>query len=233
MNGRPRPASVFVTGTDTGVGKTWVSLGMIAYWQAAGFRVAGMKPVASGCTRLGGRLENEDAALLSAQADPDLPYPTVNPYAYEPPIAPHLAAEQVGQTIELETIRRHYAQIAELVDVVVVEGVGGWLVPLNARETVADLALRLDLPVVLVVGIRLGCLNHALLTAESIRAHGARLAGWIASFPQPYPGPGIENVAALRDRISAPCLGVLPWQERRQPERLAEFLSLDPAKIGP
>ena len=223
--------SVFVTGTDTGVGKTWVSLALMAYWQAAGLKVAGMKPVASGCSRRDGHLENEDAALLRAQASLLLPYATVNPYAYEPPIAPHLAAERRGESIRLDVIHRCYAEIAESADVVVVEGVGGWLVPLDGRETVADLAMRLELPVVLVVGIRLGCLNHALLTVEGILAHGANLAGWIGSFPEPYPYLGPDNVTALRERISAPCLGILPWQDRLQANRLAKSLEL--TKVSP
>ncbi len=221
------PEGVFVTGTDTGVGKTWVSLALMSYWQAMGLRVAGMKPVASGCQRIDERLENEDAALLRAQSDFDLPYSTVNPYAYEPPIAPHLAAEQQGESIRLDVIGRCHAQIHELADVVVVEGVGGWLVPLNGQQTVADLAMLLGLPVVVVVGIRLGCLNHALLTVESVLAHGARLAGWIGSFPEPYPDVGERNVAALKDRISAPCLGILPWQDALRADRLATYLDLN------
>lgn len=224
------PPSVFVTGTDTGVGKTWVSLALMAQCQGAGHRVAGMKPVASGCTRQGRRLENDDATLLQRQTSYPVPYAWVNPYAFEPPMAPHLAARQQGVEIDLEAIARAYARLAESADVVIVEGVGGWLVPLGERHTVADLALRLGLPVVLVVAIRLGCINHALLSVESIRAHGAALRGWVANRIDPHALRARDTIAELEHCLHCPCLGVLPWQPRLEPARLAEYLRLQPAR---
>jgi dethiobiotin synthetase len=221
------PSSVFVTGTDTGVGKTWVSLALMARWQAAGYRVAGMKPVASGCSRQGRRLENEDATLLRRQTSQPVPYAWVNPYAFEPPVAPHLAARERGVEIDMEAIAGAYARLAECVDLVIVEGVGGWLVPLGEHHTVADLALHLRLPVILVVAIRLGCLNHALLSAESIRAHGAQLLGWVANCNEPDALRVRENIAALKHCLRTPCLGVLPWQPSLQPTRLAACLSFE------
>ena len=176
-----RPAGYFITGTDTGIGKTVVTLGLMRWLQDRGRRVAAMKPVASGCERTPQGLRNEDALQLQQQASMPLDYDVVNPYAFEPPIAPHIAASQAGVQIELDIIRQGVRLLAEHADLVCVEGVGGWLVPLNGEESVADLAVSLGLGVVLVVGMRLGCLNHALLTAQAIQASGASLAGWVAN----------------------------------------------------
>ena len=202
--------SLFVTGTDTGIGKTVVTLGLMRWLQDRGRRVAAMKPVASGCERTLQGLRNEDALQLQQQASMPLNYDVVNPYAFEPPIAPHIAASQAGVRIELDTIRQGVHQLAERSDVVCVEGVGGWLVPLNERESVADLAVGLGLGVVLVVGMRLGCLNHALLTAQAIQAGGAPLAGWVANCLPPVPDNLNENISTLKSMISAPLLGVAP-----------------------
>jgi len=221
---------LFVTGTDTGVGKTVVSLALMALLQAKGYSVAAMKPVASGCTRHSGRLVNDDARRLQVQADPALPYDDVNPYAFEPAIAPHLAAAEVARPIALEVIAGAYTRLSDRADLTVVEGVGGWLVPLNGRQTVADLALRLGLPVLLVVGIRLGCLNHALLSARSIDGHGTRLAGWVANHVAPDTERAAENVASLQARIEAPLLGEVPWRPGASPRQMAAYLSCESAK---
>lgn len=216
---------LFVTGTDTGVGKTVVSLALMALLQGKGYTVAAMKPVASGCTRDRGRLVNDDACRLRLQADLALPYDDVNPYAFEPAIAPHLAAAEVARCIDLEVIAEAHSRLAARADCTLVEGVGGWLVPLNAHQTVADLALRLGLPVVLVVGIRLGCLNHALLSARSIDAHGTPLAGWVANHLAPDTQRAAENVDSLRARIEAPLLGELPWRPDASASDMAACLS--------
>ncbi|NIR28523.1 MAG: dethiobiotin synthase [Gammaproteobacteria bacterium] len=205
-------AGVFVTGTDTGVGKTWVALGIMALLAARGRCVVGMKPVASGCRRTPEGLRNEDAELLRAASTVSVPYGRINPFAFEPPVAPHIAADERGVSIALPRIDAIYRELASTADWCVVEGIGGWLVPLGVRSTVADLAARLDLPVLLVVGVRLGCLNHALLSVESIRARGCRLLGWVANVlaPEEAARPS-ENVAALRARIDSPLLDVVPW----------------------
>jgi dethiobiotin synthetase len=200
----------FVTGTDTGVGKTRVSLALMARLQADGHVVTGMKPVASGCAQGPDGLVNADALQLQAQASFSVPYAVVNPYAFEAAVAPHLAARAAGVSIELEVIRRAFVRITESCDRVVVEGAGGWLVPISQALSMADVAVMLDLPVVLVVAIRLGCLNHALLTAQAIRNSGLPVAGWVANRIDPGCELQEELVADLDARLWLPCLGDLP-----------------------
>jgi dethiobiotin synthetase len=202
----------FVTGTDTGVGKTVVSLGLMRILQERGRVVAGMKPVASGCRLSETGLINDDAFRLQAQASITLDYDRVNPYAFEPPIAPHLAAAAQGVGIEVPVIRGRFRDIAARADAVIVEGVGGWLVPINSRQTMADVARALSLPVVMVVAIRLGCLNHALLTAAAIQQSGLRLAGWVANRIDPGCSNTDDIVAALSAWLSAPQLADIPCQ---------------------
>jgi dethiobiotin synthetase len=216
----------FITGTDTGVGKTAVTLGLMAHLQAQGRIVAAMKPVASGCERTAAGLVNEDARQLQRQSTVELPYELVNPYAFEPPIAPHIAAARAGVTIAIDTIRSAYDEIARTADCVLVEGVGGWQVPLNDAETLVDLARALDLEVILVVGVRLGCLNHALLTAASIEASGCTPAGWVANCLPPGTAFAEENINTLKSRLSFPFLGEVPVMEHVEPGRVAECLSL-------
>lgn len=199
------PRGLFVTGTDTGVGKTRVAVALIHALRARGLRVAAMKPVSAGSAP--GEL-NEDVAALLRAANVDADLRDVNPYAFAEPIAPHIAAEQAGVRIELDVIADAYGRLAAAADVVVVEGAGGWRVPLNERDDMADLAQRLGLPVVLVVGLRLGCLNHALLTAESIAHRQLPWAGWAGNHVDPAMACQVENVAALRARLPDPCLGV-------------------------
>jgi len=216
----------FITGTDTGVGKTAVTLGLMAHLQAHGQRVAAMKPVASGCELTAAGLVNEDALQLQRQSSVMLPYALVNPYAFEPPIAPHIAAARVGQTIAINTIQSAYAEIAHKADCVLVEGVGGWQVPLNDDETLADLARALGLEVILVVGIRLGCLNHALLTAASITASGCVPVGWVANHLPPGADFAGEIINTLKSRLSFQFLGDVPVMEPVDPDRVAGCLSL-------
>lgn len=216
----PRPASsarpdvdaVFVTGTDTGVGKTLVGSALVHRAAAAGHRALGLKPVASGCEPDGPRLVNEDALALIAAASVTLDYADVNPWAFAPPIAPHVAAAEAGVTLDAAALVAHCRAVLarHRPDFAVVEGAGGWLVPLNDRETLADVAAGLGLPVVLVIGLRLGCINHALLTAAAVRAAGCRLAGWAGSAVDPSMAVREANLAALEARLDAPCLGVVP-----------------------
>ncbi|HHJ16570.1 MAG TPA: dethiobiotin synthase [Gammaproteobacteria bacterium] len=208
---------VFVAGTDTGVGKTCISMGLMRALQASGYTVTGMKPVASGCRTAASGLVNEDALHLQACASLQVPYEDVNPYAFEPPVAPHLAAESAGVQIQVPRIEAAFRTLSALSDYVVVEGVGGWLVPVNAQQTMQDVALALGLPVVLVVAIRLGCLNHALLTVQAIRAAGLPLAGWVANRIDPECACQDENVAALCRRLPAPLLA----DQRYIPEAMA------------
>lgn len=214
---------IFVTGTDTEVGKTRISVGLIKVLQQQGLRVAAMKPVASGCEWRDGQLQNEDALALSQQADIKLPYLQVNPYAFEPAIAPHLAAKQVGETISLTVLESQFTAMRLQADAVVVEGAGGWLVPLNDQQTIADLAKALNLPVVLVVAIKLGCINHALLTVQAIADSGLKLVGWVANdFLDDSQSTAI--IKSLKQRIAAPCLGIVP--KLAEDEDASEYLTL-------
>ncbi len=206
-----RAKGVFVTGTDTGCGKTEVSLGLIARIRGLGRRVAGMKPVASGSEPTPDGWRNEDALRLQQASSLPLPYSLINPYAFAPPIAPHLAARLAGEEIRMEPILGAFEQISARVDFVLVEGVGGWRVPLGQDWDVADLARQLGLPVILVVGLQLGCLNHAILSAADIRASGAWLAGWVGNRIDPDMAEAELNLATLHERLPAPCLGVIPW----------------------
>ena len=223
---RLTPHGFFVTGTDTGVGKTLICCALLHGFAASGKSVIGMKPVAAGAVRIARGLINADVALLRAASNVDAPLALVNPYCFEPPIAPHLAAEQAGAAIELATIVSAYRQLAAVADIVIVEGVGGFCVPLNRSEDSADLAQRLGLPVILVVGLRLGCLNHALLTAHSIRAQGLTLAGWIANRVDRAMAAAERNVAALAERLAAPLLGVIEFTTAPDPGRIAAQLAL-------
>lgn len=199
----------FITGTDTGVGKTHAACALIRHLAGQGLAVAALKPVASGCQRTPAGPRNADALELMAAANVELEYGRVNPYAFEPAIAPHLAAAQAGVEVDVTRV----AAIARgiVADCLVVEGAGGWCVPLGSGLMFSDLARVLCDGVILVVGLRLGCINHALLTVEQIRRDGFRLAGWIANTLEPGMPVLEENVATLRDRIRAPLLARLPW----------------------
>jgi len=200
---------VFVTGTDTDCGKTRVSVTLISQLRAKGIRVGGFKPVAAGADWSDGKLRNDDALALRAASGLDIPYTTLNPYCFAPPISPHLASAEAGVTIEVDPIRAACAELASGCDFLVVEGAGGWRVPLGPQLDIRGLALELGLPVLLVVGLRLGCLNHALLSEQAILESGARLLGWVGSQVDPAMVYLNENVATLRSGLSAPCLGIL------------------------
>lgn len=216
----------FIVGTDTNVGKTLVACALLHAFAGQGETAVGMKPVAAGCEETPAGLHCDDVARLRAAGNVAAPPQLVNPYALVPPVAPHLAAEQAGMDIHLETIVDAFRQLQDMADVVVVEGVGGFAVPLNDREDAADLAQRLGLPVILVVGLRLGCLSHALLTAEAIRRRGLKLAGWVANQIEPGMPFLRENIAALERRLAAPLLGVLPYRERLAAAEAAGLLQV-------
>jgi len=201
----------FITGTDTGVGKTLVGCALLHALAARGARVAGMKPVASGCQPGPDGLRSDDALALHAAANAIVPtdYTDINPYAFEAATAPHLAAEAGGIEIHVDKIRTHYARLAGGADHVVVEGIGGWLVPTSSTQTMADVVRDLGLPVIMVVGLRLGALNHAFLTAEAIVRHGCRLAAWVANATEKHAPEGY--VESLRARLNAPLLGIVPY----------------------
>lgn len=203
-----RAHGYFVTGTDTGVGKTLVACALLHALAGRGLRVVGMKPVAAGREPDGTYLDVESLMAASSVA---APRGWVNPYAFDPPIAPHIAAEQAGVRIELARILTAWRELAEIADVVVVEGVGGFCVPLNDDRDARDLAAELGLPVILVVGLRLGCLNHAILTARAIRSAGLPLAGWVANEMSPSMGKLEENISALDARLGCPRVGRIPY----------------------
>jgi dethiobiotin synthetase len=214
----------FVTGTDTGVGKTLVACALLHAFGSSGKSVVGMKPIATGDE--GARWSDVDA--LVAASTVRAPAKVVNPYAFRPAIAPHIAAELAGVSIEIDVIARAYGELSRLAEVVVVEGVGGFVVPLNARDTTADLAQRLALPIVLVVGIRLGCLNHALLTRGQVEARDLRCAGWVANCVVPEMSHLEANIGALKERLQCPLLGVIPFEANPRPASVAARLALEP-----
>ncbi|MBK1723721.1 dethiobiotin synthase [Thiocystis violacea] len=219
-----RASGVFITGTDTSCGKTEITLGLMSALQSRGLAVLGMKPVATGCQSEDGGLRNPDALRILAQGSTEAPYGLINPFAFAPPIAPHIAAGEAGIQISVSTIAHAYASLREEADLILVEGVGGWRVPLGPELTLADIPKALDLPVILVIGLKLGCLNHALLTVESIRSQGVRLAGWVANQVEPEMLVKDANLATLAALIEAPCIGVVPWLDAPDPVRIGEHL---------
>jgi dethiobiotin synthetase len=209
--------AIFVTGTDTGVGKTHVACALLRALAQAGQRAVGMKPVASGARAATDGLRHADAQALMAASSVAAAYADVNPYVFAPAIAPHIAAEAAVVTIELTEIRAAFVRLAAVSDWLVIEGAGGWRVPLGEHHTMADIARELDLPVVMVVGMRLGCLNHALLTAEAVVRDGLRLLGWVANFIDPQMAAADANLATLCARIKAPLLASFPHATEANP----------------
>ena len=224
----------FITATDTDAGKTFVSSQILQSWSKCGYTTLGFKPVASGCRRTSEGLQNDDALKIRAASSILLPYETINPYAFEPAVAPHIAAQEAGVTINIQTIARGILQQQNKADYVIVEGVGGWLVPLNKQETVADLACLLNFPVILVVNLRLGCINQALLTVQAIEQTGMKIAGWIANNAVPEEDNPMthqtENIQSLNDRLKAPLLGVLPYlssDESNKDKQFSDFIDME------
>ncbi len=199
----------FITGTDTNVGKTWATIALMHYFKNRGKSVAGMKPVASGCLMRDGRLKNEDALLIQENASLPIDYDLINPYAYERPVSPHIAG--ASNPVKLDRLSAKFERLKRLADIVVVEGAGGWYTPLNEREANSDLAIALALPVILVVAVRLGCINHARLTYQAIKQSGANCAGWIAVCADPDLLSRDENILTIKNAMDAPLLGVMPF----------------------
>jgi dethiobiotin synthetase len=219
--------SYFITGTDTGVGKTLVSCSLLHGFAAQGKRVVGFKPVAAGCDDDD---HNEDAKRLRAASSIQAAYGQINPYCFPHAIAPHLAARHAGARIEFSRILASYRELAAQAEEVIVEGVGGFCVPLNEKQDSADLVRELDLPVILVVGMRLGCLNHALLTQRVIADCQLKFAAWVANVLDAGGAdmPALqENIEALRERLSAPLLGVIPYQQQPDAQAAAAYLNLE------
>lgn len=208
----------FVTGTDTGVGKTVITAGLLAAAKQRGLSTAAVKPVAAGCEMTEAGLRNEDALLLQSVITQKLFYEQINPVALAPAIAPHIAATQVGRRLSVDRLAGFCRGVLNSTDLTLIEGAGGWRVPLNGVETLADLARALNLPVIMVIGMRLGCINHGLLTAEAILRDGLSLAGWVANVIDPHMPCLEENVATLTQRIPAPCLGQIQWIANPYPE---------------
>ena len=219
----------FIAGTDTDVGKTLVSAGLLTAANRQGLRTIGLKPVAAGCEKTDAGLRNADALLLQQTASVRLSYEQVNPVALEAAIAPHIAAEQEGRHLSADRLAAYCrGAMMQPADLVLVEGAGGWRVPLNPRESLSRLPKLLELEVILVVGMRLGCINHAILTAEAIARDGLRLAGWVANRIDPNLPCADENQATLERLFRAPMLGSIPWLEQPAPEGVADHIDLQP-----
>ncbi len=206
----------FITGTDTDVGKTYIASALIKHLCEQGLQAVGMKPVAAGAELVSGRLLNSDVIELIKAGNVDADLALINPYVFAPAIAPHIAAEKVGVTVSLDNIQQAFDVLQAKADVVVVEGAGGFRVPINYEQTMADLVVKLTLPVILVVGVRLGCINHALMTAGSIRAAGLNLVGWVANRIDPNMPAIEENIATLKAMLKAPCIADVAWGEEPQ-----------------
>lgn len=216
----------FVTGTDTEVGKTTVTASLLYLMAAAGHRVAGIKPIATGCVPAANGLRSEDAEMLMQYSSVKFDYPTVNPYVFLEPASPNIAARKAHSVLRADELVRHCRGASAQVDYLLVEGVGGWLVPINEAETMADVAKGLVYPALLVVGIRLGCINHALLTVESIERSGVRLVGWVANIIDRQAHNVPEIIDSLIVRIDAPLIGIIPPFRAVTPEKISEFLNL-------
>jgi dethiobiotin synthetase len=218
----------FLTGTDTEIGKTTVACGLLAAAMARGLSTAAIKPVASGCIQTDDGLRNADALRLWRLCSQPLAYREVNPAAFEPAIAPHIAAEECGRSLSVDESSSSVMSVVEkAAEFTLIEGAGGWRVPLNREEYLSSLAVRLRFPVILVVGIRLGCINHALLTAEAIVRDDLPLSAWVANIVDPETSRIRENLETLRSALTCPCLGIVPHMPDPNPEAVAAHLALD------
>ncbi len=224
---RREKKAYFIAGTDTGVGKTLVACALLRAFVKQGSQAVGMKPVAAGCVEALAGLRCEDVESLRAAGNVVASQEWVNPYALISPVAPHIAAGLAGVEISLEKINGAFRHLREMADVTVVEGVGGFVVPLNTRQDTADMAEMLGLPVILVVGMRLGCINHALLTAQAIRHNGLRLVAWVANRIDPDMSAFDENLHALETRLAAPLLGIIPYLAEANPVPAPGLLNLN------
>ena len=222
----------FVTGTDTDAGKTVISAGLLHHANGLGLRTIGLKPVAAGCEDQGEGLRNSDALVLQATASVQLPYQQVNPIALAEPMAPHIAAEREQRRLSADRIAAYCrGALMQPADFALVEGAGGWRVPLSSREMLSRIPQLMELPVILVVGMKLGCINHALLTAEAIFRDGLQLAGWVANVVDPDMAVLQENIDTLKGALHAPLLGVVPHLMDPSPEQIASHLDLSPIGV--
>jgi dethiobiotin synthetase len=218
---------LFITGTDTDIGKTLIATGLLEAANKQGKRTAAIKPVAAGCSDTGEGPQNEDALMLQAAASTELCYQQVNPVALDEPMAPHIAAKEQGKQLSANRLTGFCRGITLLpVDLVVIEGAGGWRVPLNNRESMGEIPKQLNAEVVLVVGLKLGCINHALLTAQAIRSDGLKIAGWVANTIDEDMLRLDENIDTLKQLIDEPCLGVIPRLAEKSPQQVATFLTV-------
>lgn len=219
--------SFFVTGTDTGVGKTLITAALLHAAKVKGLSTLAMKPVAAGCDATPWGLRNSDALMLQAAMTKELAYEQVNPVALAEPIAPHLAAANIGRRLSLDRLAGFCrGTLMTRADLRLIEGAGGWRVPLNEAETMAGLPKVLNMPVILVVGVRLGCINHALLTMEAIVRDGVKVAGWVANQVEPEMAARDGNLATLRAVMPVPCLGEVPWLPLPTAAAVADYLDL-------
>ena len=214
----------FITGTDTNAGKTWATIALMRYFKQQGKSVAGMKPVASGCFMQEGQLKNADALLIQENASLQIDYDLINLYAYKLPVSPNIAG--INNPVKLTKIVESFNVLKELAEIVVVEGAGGWYAPLNDREDISDLAEVLGLPVIMVVAIRLGCINHAKLTGQAIQHSGIPCVGWIAVCVDPDMLNRDENILTIKTALNVPLLGVLPYLDNADFDLLAGQLVL-------
>jgi dethiobiotin synthetase len=201
----------FITGTDTNVGKTWATIALMRYFKSREESVVGMKPVASGCSIQDGQLKNEDALLIQENASLPIDYDLINPYAYELPVSPHIAGRK--NPVELDRVAAKFELLKTLADVIIVEGAGGWYAPLNEREAISDLARALGLPVIMIVALKLGCINHARLTYQAIAQSGLNCSGWIGVCTDRDYLNRDETISTIKAAVDAPLLGVLPYRE--------------------
>lgn len=221
--------SAFVTGTDTEVGKTFVTSALLKAFEKEGYSTLGLKPVSAGCEVTDEGLRNEDALMLQAASSEKVAYETINPVAYEPAIAPHIAAMEKGKLLSASGLEGFVrGAMLKPAKVKLIEGAGGWFTPLSYRETLADLVKRLNVPVILVVGMRLGCINHALLTVSAIETSGLKLVGWVANRVDAEMDRYEENVETLKQMINAPCLGEVPHVESGDPDQVSGVLNISP-----
>jgi dethiobiotin synthetase len=224
MSSKPAAKKAFfITGTDTNVGKTLIAAGLLIAAKNRGLTTAALKPVAAGCENTSEGLRNSDALLLQSVITQPLLYDQINPYALEAAIAPHIAAQQEKRSLSVDRLSGFCRGVLSSADFTLLEGAGGWRVPINARETLADLAKNLQLPVIMVVGIRLGCINHALLTFEAIVRDGVPVAGWVANCVDADMPVLQENIDSLRARLPVPCLGVVPFLVDHSPSLVATY----------
>ncbi len=217
--------SYFITGTDTNVGKTWATLTLMAYFKKQNLSVVGMKPVASGCEKISGEWRNSDALAIQKMGSEFVDYSLLNPFAYELPISPHLAGKK--NPVDLKTVFTNFQTLQNLADVLIVEGAGGWYAPLNENETIADLAKKLNVPIILVVSIKLGCINHALLTTEAIKNAGLNCIGWIAVCNDEMFDCVDLTIESLVARLKMPLMGTFPYSETANFEALAREINLN------